>query len=185
MAASNRFPALPRPPSLNAVMEGGKARLVVGLLGAAGELTAALAELRHHQLSPDRIRVIAPTHALHGALEAWPTTGAARGFGAWVVCRPAEGAIPWSLALAAGNPADPSVLQDMRALLELHHWVLRRQAERLDSHLRAGGALLLVEPGTDAEERTACTALLRHASGGVQTHEITRLRSEGAAQTGA
>ncbi len=179
MAASNRFPAPPHPPSLNAVMESAKARLVVGLLGAVGELTGALAELGHHHLSPDQIRVVAPTHALHGALEAWPTTGAARGFGAWVVCRPAEGAIPWSLSLAAGNPADPTVLQDIRALLELHHWVLRRQAQRLDRHLRAGGAVLLVEPGTDAEERTACTALLRHASGGVQTHEISRLRPDG------
>jgi hypothetical protein len=36
--------------------------------------------------------------------------------------------------------------------------------------------LLLVEPDTDAEERAACTVLLRHASGGVQTHEIPRLQ---------
>jgi len=40
--------------------------------------------------------------------------------------------------------------------------------------LREGGALLLVESDNDAEERAACKAILRHASGGVQTHEITR-----------
>ena len=181
MAASSRCPARSCQPPLSAVTEkAGKARLVVGLLGAADELTAVLGELAS-QLSSDRIRVVAPAHALHGALEAWPATGAAAGLGAWIVCRPAEGAVPWSLKLAAGNSAGAAALQDVRALLELHHWALRRQAKRLDSHLRAGGALLLVAPDTDAEERTACNALLRHASGGVQTHEIARLRPDGTA----
>jgi hypothetical protein len=34
------------------------------------------------------------------------------------------------------------------------------------------GALLLAEPGNEAEERATCTVLLRYASRGVQTHEI-------------
>ena len=70
--------------------------------------------------------------------------------------------------------ASTAAEQDARALLGLHHWALRRQAQQLHRHLREGGALLLVEPGDDAEERAACKALLRHASGGVQTHEIAR-----------
>lgn len=151
-----------------------KVRLVVGLLGAADELLAALADLGNEQLSPGRIWVIAPAHALGGTLDAWPGTAGERGLGAWVVCRPEQGAFPWSLTLADGSSADPAVVRDARALLELHHWALRRQAEQLDRHLRGGGVLLLVEPDTDADERSACTALLRHASGGVQTHEITR-----------
>jgi hypothetical protein len=76
---------------------------------------------------------------------------------------------------AHGPEPDHAAEQDARALLGLHHWALRRQAQQLDRHLRAGGALLLIEPHTDAEEWEACTALLRHASGGVQTHEIARL----------
>jgi hypothetical protein len=151
-----------------------KVRLVVGLLSAAEELAAALAELGSARIGPHQIRIIAPVHALGGTLDAWPASEATRGFGAWVVCRPVQGSFPWALAAADAGPADPSIVEDARALLELHHWSLRRQSRQLDRHLRAGGALLLVEPDTDAEERTACTALLRHASGGVQTHEIAR-----------
>jgi hypothetical protein len=65
-------------------------------------------------------------------------------------------------------------VSDARALLGFHHWALRRHARQLRRCLEQGGALLLVEPDTEAEERAACTVLLRHASGGVQTHEIAR-----------
>jgi hypothetical protein len=121
------------------------------------------------------MRVIAQPDALDGSLTNWPTEQDARGFTAWVVCRPAEGSVPWALSANGQNP-DPAAEQDAHALLSLHHWALRRQAQQLDRHVRAGGALLLIEPHTDAEELEACTALLRHASGGVQTHEIARLQ---------
>jgi len=152
-----------------------KVRLVVGLFASADELALALADLGARQLTSARIRVVAQAEALDGALTNWPVEGEARGFTAWIVCRPAEGAVPWVLS-ANGPEPDQTAEQDARALLGLHHWALRRQAQQLDRHLRAGGALLLIEPRTDADEWQACTALLRHASGGVQTHEIARLQ---------
>jgi hypothetical protein len=151
-----------------------KVRLVVGLFDTVEGLTAALRELGAGRLQPDQIRIIAPVHALGGGLDIWPAGGDGLGFGAWIVCRPAEGPFPWSLALADPGRSAPHAVEDARALLELHHWALRRQAEQVDGHLRAGGALLLVEPESDDEERAACTALLRHASGGIQTHDIAR-----------
>jgi hypothetical protein len=151
-----------------------KVRLVVGLFDAVEGLKAALGELRTGHLQPDRIRLITPAHALGGALDSWPARGDSLGFGDWVVCRPVQGAEPWSLAAADPGHANPDAIKDVRALLALHHWALRRQAEQVDGHLRAGGVLLMVEPDSDDEELAACTALLRHASGGIQTHEIAR-----------
>jgi len=148
---------------------------VVGLFATAAELTAGLAELGAAQLRRGRIRLITPLQALGGALQAWPASGDGHGFGSWIACRPAPGPFPWALGPAGGaGAADAVGVADVRTLLEIHDWARRRQAEQLDRHLRAGGALVLVEPETDAEERAACTALLRHASGGVQTHEIAR-----------
>jgi hypothetical protein len=152
-----------------------KGRLVVGLFSNAEELSLALADLRAQHLMPTQIRVIAQADALDGALASPRTKDDSRAFGAWIVCRPAEGSAPWTFG-QGGPERDPAAEQDARALLGLHHWALRRQAQQLDRHLRAGGALLLIEPHTDAEEWEACTALLRHASGGVQTHEIARLQ---------
>jgi hypothetical protein len=152
-----------------------KVRLVVGLINTPDEMALALAELGHRQLVPAQLRVVGRADALGGALGRWPGAADARGFGTWVVCRPAEGGLPWAMHSAGPNPL-PAAQEDARALLGLHQWALRRQAQRLDRHLRAGGALLLVEPRTDAEEWEASTSLLRHASGGVQTHEIARLK---------
>ena len=85
---------------------------------------------------------------------------------------PADSYEMWDLDSQALTPAD---LYDA-ALLGFHHWALRRHARQLHRCLEQRGALLLVEPGTEAQERAACTALLRYASGGVQTHEIARLQ---------
>jgi hypothetical protein len=152
-----------------------KVRLVVGLFSSAEKLALALTDLRARHLTPAQVRVIAQAEALEGALINWPAERDARGFTVWVICRPTEGAGPWALTSNGQNP-DKAAEQGAHALLGLHDWALRRQAEQLDRHLRAGGALLLIEPHTDAEEWEACTALLRRASGGVQTHEIARLQ---------
>jgi hypothetical protein len=159
---------------VNPVTSTPKIRLVVGLFGSAGELAAGLAALGGARLKHSQVRLVTPAHALGGALDAWPATSDGHGFGAWIVCRPVQGAVPWTLGPADSGPADPVVVEDVRTLLQSHDWALRRQAEQLDRHLRGGGALLMVEPDTDEEERAVCTALLRHASGGVQTHEIAR-----------
>jgi hypothetical protein len=162
------------PVSAVTIARRGKVRLVVGLVGNAEELALALADLRARHLRPAQMRVVAQAGALDGALSGWPANDDGRAFGAWVVCRPAEGPVPWTLSPARADQ-DPAAEHDARALLGLHHWALRRQALQLDHHLRAGGALLLIEPLTDAEEWEACTALLRHGSG-VQTHETARLQ---------
>jgi hypothetical protein len=150
-----------------------KVRLVVGLFGTAEELALGLVELRAQGLRPAQVNVVAQADALEGALREWPADGV--GFANWIVCRPVDGVVPWAFTAAGAGTAAPTAAEgDAQALLGFHHWALRRQAQQLHRHLGEGGALLLVEPETDAEERAACTALLRHASRGVQTHEITR-----------
>jgi hypothetical protein len=148
-----------------------KVRLVVGLLGKSAEFTSALAELSSRGLRPSQVNVIAQADAFDGALAGWRASGATQV--GWIVCRPDGGPVPWSVAAADGAAPSPAV-SDARALLGFHHWSLRRHARQLHLYLEQGGALLLVAPDTEAEERAACSALLRHASGGVQTHEIAR-----------
>jgi hypothetical protein len=152
-----------------------KVRLAVGLFGTAKELASALAELSAQGLPPARTNVIAQADAFGGALAGWWESGEARAFANWIVCRSVGGAVPWAIAPAGPDEtASSTTVSDARALLGFHHWALRRHARRLHHCLEQGGALLLVEPDSEAEERAACTVLLRYASGGVQTHEIAR-----------
>jgi hypothetical protein len=152
-----------------------KVRLAVGLFGTAKDLASAIAELNAQGLAPTRISVIARADAFDGALVAWRESRKARAFANWIVCRSAGGAVPWTIAPAGPDEAAPgAAVNDARALLGLHHWALQRHARLLHRCLEEGGALLLVEPGTEVEERAVCTVLLRYASGGVQTHEIVR-----------
>jgi hypothetical protein len=159
----------------------GKARLVVGLVGTAEALGSGLVELRARGLKSAQISLIARDEALLAALESTlggaSQTEAERGYASSIVCRPVDGADRWTVAAARpadGQAASATAEEDARALLALDVRPLQRQAQQVRRHLEAGGALVLVEPGDDAEERAACTALLRYASGGVQTHEITR-----------
>ena len=150
-----------------------KVRLVVGLFGTAKELVSALAELSAQGVKSSQLKLVAQSDALRESLAAWAEKGEARGFESWLVYRREDGTVPW--AISATEPgASTAAGNGARALLGFHHWPLRRQAEQLHRHLREGGALLLIETQSDAEERAACTALLRHASGGIQTHEIAR-----------
>jgi hypothetical protein len=152
-----------------------KVRLAVGLFGTAKALASALAELSTQRLAPARINVIAQADAFDGALAGWWESGAARAFADWIVCRSLDGAVPWAVApLGLDDIAPSSAANDARDLLGFHHWALRRYARQLHRCLEQGGALLLVEPGSEAEERAVCTVLLRYASAGVQTHEIAR-----------
>jgi hypothetical protein len=154
-----------------------KVRLAVGLFGTAKELASALAGFSTQGLAPARINVIAQADAFGGALAGWRQSGHAPTLANWIVCRSAGGAVPWAVAPAGPDQTAPSTaVNDARALLGFQHWALRRQAQQLHRCLEEGGALLLVEAETEAEERAACTALLRYASGGVQTHEMARSR---------
>jgi hypothetical protein len=153
-----------------------KVRLAVGLLGTAKELAAALADLGIQGLAPARINVIAQADAFDGALAGWWQSGKTGTIANWIVCRSIGGAVPWAVAPAGPDQTAPSTaVNDARALLGFQHWALRRQAQQLHRCLEEGGALLLIEAETEAEERAACTALLRYASGGVQTHEMARV----------
>jgi hypothetical protein len=148
-----------------------KVRLVVGLIGTSGELASALADLDALGLKPSQIHVIGQADAFDGAFAGWRESGGARA--GWIVCRPVGASASWAFA-AADEAAPSTALDDARALLGFHQWSLRRQARQLHLYLEQGGALLLVEPDTEAVERATCTVLLQHASGGVQTHEIAR-----------
>jgi hypothetical protein len=147
-----------------------KVRLVVGLLGTAGELQSALAELGEQGLRSVQIKVVARPDAFQGSLARWWQNGSAPA--GWIVCQPAGGSMPWAVSAADDAAAVGGGLGDARALLGIHHGPLQRHARQLHLCLEQGGALLLVEPHTEAEELAACTVLLHHASGGVQTHEI-------------
>jgi hypothetical protein len=152
-----------------------KVRLAVGLFGTAKELASAIAELNAQGLAPTRISVIARADAFGATLAGWRESREARAFANWIVYRSASGAVPWAIAPAGPNETVPSTaVNDARALLGFYHWALQRHARQLHGCLEQGGALLLVEPGTEAEERAVCTVLLRYASSGVQTHEIVR-----------
>ncbi|HEY7550592.1 MAG TPA: hypothetical protein VH913_13890 [Hyphomicrobiaceae bacterium] len=152
-----------------------KVRLAVGLFGTAKELTSALAELSALGVAPARINVVAQADAFGGAFAGCWQSGEARAFANWIVCRSVGGAVPWAIAPAGPDETTSSTaVNDARALLGMHHWALRRHARLLHRCLEQGGALLLVEPESEAEERAVCTALLRYASGGIQTHEIAR-----------
>jgi hypothetical protein len=152
-----------------------KVRLAVGLFGTAKELALALAELSGQGVAPARINVGAQADAFGGALAGWRESGDAPALPNWIVCRSVSATVPWAIdPTRPDEMAASTAVDDARALLEMHHWALRRHARLLHRCLEQGGALLLVEPDNEAEERAVCTALLRYASGGVQTHEIAR-----------
>src|SRR5262245_42432672 len=130
-----------------------KVRLVVGLLGTAGELTSTLAELGAQGLMPAQINVIAQAGAFDGALAAWWENRQAPAIASLIVYRSVGGPVPWAVAAAGSDAAAPSTaVDDARALLGFHHWALRRYAQQLHLYLERGGALLLVEPDTEAGE---------------------------------
>jgi hypothetical protein len=172
LASSPRHCAPVLKPDQQAVSNprGNKVRLVVGLLTTGEQLASALAELGDRHLSPDRIRIIAQPGALGSALSRSPANDEPAPAGhAWIICRPgqARGSV-----VPGASPDDFELLGHIRAIIEEHRWPLLRQAQQLDRHLSVGGALIVVEADSDDQEWEACTALLRHASGGIQTHEI-------------
>lgn len=152
-----------------------KVRLAVGLFGTAKELASALADLSGQGVAPARINVVAQTDAFGGAFTGCWQSGEACAFANWIVCRSVGGAVPWAIAPAGPHGTDASTAVNYaRALLGMRDWAMRRHARLLHRCLEQGGALLLVEPDGEAEERAICTALLRYTSGGIQTHEIAR-----------
>jgi hypothetical protein len=143
-------------------------------------LRRALAELARTGIPSAQLKVLVPEHVLGEALAARGADRRLPSFETWTVCRPSAGACPWSFELvgappitqAAGAADAATEACGTEALHGFHRWALQRHAQQLDKHLRDGGAIVLVRLLEDDEEQTVCRTLLRHASGGVQTHEV-------------
>ena len=159
-------------PAAGTMTNKAKVHLAVGLFGTVKELASALAELSAEGLMPAQSNVISRAGALEWA-PGWCKQEDT--FVNWIVCRPTGDAVPWAIApVGQDGTAQSTSVNDALAFLGFQHWALRRQAQQLHHCLEQGGALLLVEPHNEAEERAACTVLLRYASGGIQTHEFAR-----------
>lgn len=155
----------------------GKARYALGLFVSADYLERALNELCELGLPLAQIRVITPPLS-SGANQLWGERLAAVGAETWVVSESGEhgpdshGHCPWHFAPA--HPSGSGSLTKHDVMPDFHIWALERHAQQLDRHLRKGGAIAIVEVKTDGEERAAYSALLRYATAGVQTHEVSR-----------
>lgn len=155
-------------------MTSAKIRYAIGLVRGAHDLRRALEDLAREGLPASQLKVLVPEHVLAESREAWRGGEQTPPLETWTVCRPsAAGACPWQFDLArTGTEPDPIGLCGAEPLQGFHRWALQRHAQQLDTHLRGGGAILLVRLLTDREEQTVCRTLLRHAVGGVQTHEV-------------
>lgn len=150
-----------------------KVRFALGLFTRVGDLERALQELGAAKLPPGQVKVIVPPEGTDGARIG---SKAAHGFSTWIACA-ADGRrlmrfIPADPARDPGG-ADGSAAAD-EVLPGFDAPAMERHAQQLDRHLGSGGSIVVVQFKTDAEERAACTTLLRHATAGVQTHEIGR-----------
>lgn len=154
-------------------MASAKTRYAIGLLNGLTPLRYALEELARAGVPPERSKVLVPTRLLEQALADWPASVRTLA-GTWTVFRPStEGTSPWQFELVGlDDGSEPAVNPGAEALQDFHRWALQRHAQRLDKHLRAGGAMLLVHLIGDEEEQSVCRVLLRHSAGGVQTHDL-------------
>ncbi|MCL4768434.1 MAG: hypothetical protein KJZ80_19635 [Hyphomicrobiaceae bacterium] len=150
-----------------------KVRYALGLFTRVGDLERALQELGAARLPLAQVKVIAPPQGADGARGVWSSSGAALGFDTWIAAE-AGGGGPWQFISADPDRAADGSGARAEVLPGFHIWALERHARQLDRHLRSGGGIVVVQFKSEAEERTACTTLLRHATAGVQTHEIGR-----------
>jgi len=149
-----------------------KIKYAIGLFSEPGKVHEALAELAPHHWPIQHVRVIAAEGALERMLERWRKTSGERVVCEWVVCRPEGAGSEWSFI-----PLEPSSALGKDAHLDplpgFGLWAPKRQAYQLETHLRSGGSLLVIRSQTTREEQAAWGTLLRHATGGVQTHEVS------------
>ena len=154
-----------------------KARYALGLFVSADRLERALTELRETGLPLAQIRVIMPPLS-SGANPPWAERAAAFGAETWVAsesanrCAESGKHCPWDFTPVHLSRRNNATKRDV--MPDFHIWALERHAQQLDHHLRKGGAIAIVEVRNDGEERAAYSVLLRHATAGVQTHEVSR-----------
>jgi len=149
-----------------------KIKYAIGLFSEPGKVHEALAELAPHHWPIQHVRVIAAEGALERMLELWRKTSGEHVVCEWVVCRPEGAGSEWLFI-----PLEPSSALGKDAHLDplpgFGLWAPKRQAYQLETHLRSGGSLLVIRSQTTREEQAAWGTLLRHATGGVQTHEVS------------
>ena len=151
----------------------GKIRYALGLFAHVGDLERAIRDLLAAGLPLAQLKVIAPPKAA-GPDAGWGERMAALGASTWIVSE-ATGPCPWNFAPAGNELPSGGHTSGTRydVIPNFHIWALERHALQLDRHLRSGGGIAVVQVLTDEEERAAYATLLRYATAGVQTHEIS------------
>ena len=146
---------------------GGKVQFALGLFIRVSDLEDAVKELCAAGLPLRQIKVIAPPEE-SGPEPSWASCASGFGLDTWIVSG-AGGPCPWDFT-PVGHPEGAK--RDV--MPGFHLWALERHARQLDRHLRGGGGIAVVQVTTEAEERAAYSSLLRHATAGVQTHQVSR-----------
>ncbi len=146
-----------------------KIRYALGLFARIDDLEKAILAIKAAELPLDQVKVIAPP-VPPGTVSQWGERMAHLGAETWIVSE-ASGPCPWDMAPVSQPRMQPTRTK-RDVMPNFHIWALERHAQQLDRHLRAGGGIAVVRVKTDAEERVAYAILLRHATAGVQTHEV-------------
>jgi hypothetical protein len=145
------------------------ARYGIGLVAMPGELHAALGDVLAQPRPQHQVKVIACREPLTQALRQWQGKGKDPDVCEWLVSLPAEGVCPWRFERIHPRQLSGALASPLPGFAQS---VPDRHKDALDHHLRSGGGLLTLQSVSDLEERVAWTMLLRHASGGVQTHDM-------------
>lgn len=150
-----------------------KIRYALGLFARIDDLEKAILAIKAAELPLIQVKVIAPP-VPPGTVSEWGQRIAPLGVETWIVSE-ASGPCPWDMAPVSPKPTHPPRTK-RDVMPNFHIWALERHAQQLDRHLRAGGGIAVVQVKTDAEERVAYAILLRHATAGVQTHEVRNIQ---------
>lgn len=153
-----------------------KLRCAFGLFSRPPDLEHAIAKLREAGLGAAQIKVIVPPQPT-GSESPWAAIVPKVGVDTWIVSEASEGLCPWNfspLFLTSSGAKSSPTKRDV--IPGFHLWAVERHTHQLDQHLRNGGAIVVVQIEGNAEERATYSILLRFASAGVQTHEISRLQ---------
>ena len=157
---------------------GTQLRFALGMFAEGSVLAAAAQSLAARSVAACRIEVVASQRTLAEVAGSLSHQGGTAGpAGRLIASRAADGPFPWTFDLVAVPASGCSEAGEGCAApaLDLHRWLIGRQAAQIDATLRAGGGLLLVEVRDDAHQQLVCSTLLRHAATGVQTHDIRSL----------
>lgn len=150
---------------------GEKVQFALGLFVRVRDLERAVIELEAAGLPLHQVKVVAPPEK-PDLDYSWSSCASGLGLDTWIVSE-ASGPCPWNFDMVhRACTSEATAKRDV--MPDFHLWALERHARQLDQHLRSGGGIAVVQVKTEAEERAAYSTLLRHATAGVQTHEVSR-----------